>query len=258
MIDHPEPSYLERPGRGRLAYFHSPAHGAGADLPCVLFLGGFRSDMGGSKALYLEESCRARGQGFIRFDYAGHGLSEESFEDGCIGEWRDDARDILDRVAPGPVILVGSSMGGWISLLLLIERAERIKGVVGIAAAPDFTLSIESELQPEQRAEVEAHGIIAVPSAYGEPYIITRKLIEDGRKQCVLNRMHRIGVPLTLIHGKRDADVPWQAAEAIKTHFEGPQTKIIYVEDGEHRLSRPEDLALIAGEVEAISRAAAG
>lgn len=257
MIEHPEPSYLERPGRGRLAYFYSPAQGDGAGLPCVMFLGGFRSDMGGSKALYLEESCRARGQGFVRFDYTGHGLSDARFEDGCIGEWRDDARDILDRVVPGPVVLVGSSMGGWISLLLLLERAERVTGVIGIAAAPDFTLSIESELQPAQRAEVEARGIIAVPSAYGEPYIITRKLIEDGRKQCVLNRTHRIGAPMTLIHGKRDADVPWQAAEAIKTHFEGPQTRILYVEDGEHRLSRPEDLALIAREVEAMSRAVA-
>lgn len=244
-----KPQYLERSGRDRLAYFYTPADERGGHLPCVMFLGGFRSDMSGSKAFYLERSCIERGQAYLRFDYSGHGVSGGRFEDGCIGQWRDDARDMLDQVAQGGVILVGSSMGGWISLLLLLERAERVKGLVGIAAAADFTLSIEKELSPEQRQEVDTQGFIEVPSAYGDPYIITKKLIEDGRKQCLLNRVHRVRAPITLIHGKLDKDVPWQTAEAIKAHFEGPQARILYVEDGEHRLSRPEDLELIAEEV---------
>lgn len=258
MTQDSTPIYLERAGRGRLACVYSPASGVRAGLPAAMFLGGFRSDMGGSKALYLEESCRMRGQQFVRFDYTGHGLSAGRFEEGCIGDWRDDARDVLDQVVQGPVVLVGSSMGGWISLLLLLERTERIRGVVGIAAAPDFTRTIEGAFTPAQRQDIETQGFIEAPSAYGDPYMITRRLIEDGRRQCVLDRTHRVRAPMTLIHGKLDADVPWETAEAIKSRFEGPQTKILYIEDGEHRLSRPEDLALIAAEVEAMSLAVSG
>ncbi|MCB1591840.1 MAG: alpha/beta hydrolase [Alphaproteobacteria bacterium] len=248
------PKILKRDGQDELAYFYSEGNGAGVDLPCVMFLGGFRSDMAGSKALHLEASCRARGQAYLRFDYSGHGLSQGRFEEGCIGQWRDDARDILDMIVKGPVVLVGSSMGGWIALLLLLERAERVAGVVGIAAAPDFTLSIEGELSTAMRNDLEAKGFAAIPSAYGDPYVITKRLIEDGRKQQVLNRTHRIGAPITLVHGKLDADVPWQVAEAIRTRFVGSRMQIIYIEDGEHRLSRPEDLDLIAREVEAVSK----
>lgn len=249
------PSMLKRGERDDLAYVYTQAGECGAHLPTVMFLGGFRSDMSGSKALYLEEDCRARGQAFVRFDYSGHGLSGGRFENGCIGQWRDDARDILDTIVKGPVLLVGSSMGGWISLLLLLERADRVLGFMGIAAAPDFTLSIEAELSEEQRQEVEGKGIILVPSAYGDPYVITRRLLENGREQCVLNRERAVNAPMTLIHGKQDADVPWQTAEAIRQQFKTKKTRIIYVEDGEHRLSRPEDLALIAGEVRALSGA---
>lgn len=246
------PRHLHRPGRDTLAYHYFPAV-EGCRLPCVMFLGGFRSDMSGSKALALEAHCRARGQGFVRFDYSGHGVSEGRFAEGCIGQWFADARDILDQVVPGDVVLVGSSMGGWISLLLLLERPERVKGLVGIAAAPDFTVAIERELSDAQRQEVEEQGFVEVPSAYGPPYVITKKLIVDGRERCVLSREHPIAVPVTLLHGRLDQDVPWQTAEDIARQFQGPQTRIVYVEDGEHRLSRPEDLDLICAEVAAMS-----
>ncbi len=245
------PRHLHRPGRDTLAYHYTPAV-EGCRLPCVMFLGGFRSDMSGSKALALEAHCRARGQGFVRFDYSGHGVSEGRFAEGCIGQWFADARDILDQVVPGDVVLVGSSMGGWISLLLLLERPERVKGLVGIAAAPDFTVAIERELSDAQRQEVEEQGFVEVPSAYGPPYVISRRLIEDGRERCVLSREHPIAVPVTLLHGRLDQDVPWQTAEDIARQFQGPQTRIVYVEDGEHRLSRPEDLDLICAEVAAM------
>ncbi len=247
------PSHLRRPGRNTLAYFLSSPAG-GHDLPCVMFLGGFRSDMSGSKALAIEAHCRARGQGFVRFDYSGHGISEGRFEEGCIGQWFEDARDILDQVVPpGDVLLVGSSMGGWISLLLFLERPERIKGLVGIAAAPDFTISIERALSEAQRQEVEHQGFVEAPSAYGPPYIITKKLIEDGRARCVLNRTHSVNIPITLLHGRLDQDVPWQTAEHITRQFQGPKTRIVYIEDGEHRLSRPEDIDRICAEVAAMS-----
>ncbi len=245
------PRHLHRPGRDTLAYHYSSA-AEGCRLPCVMFLGGFRSDMSGSKALALEAHCRGRGQGFVRFDYSGHGVSEGRFAEGCIGQWFADARDILDQVAPGDVVLVGSSMGGWISLLLLLERSERVKGLVGIAAAPDFTVAIERELSDAQRQEVEDQGFVEVPSAYGPPYVITKKLIADGRERCVLSRVHPIAVPVTLLHGRLDQDVPWQTAEDIARQFQGPQTRIVYVEDGEHRLSRPEDLERICAEVAAM------
>lgn len=249
------PKHLHRPEQDTLAYFFSPA-AAGSVLPCVMFLGGFRSDMSGSKALALEADCKKRGQAFVRFDYSGHGISEGRFEEGCIGQWFADARDILDQVVPpGDVVLVGSSMGGWISLLLLLERKERVKGLVGIAAAPDFTLAIEQALTEAQRLEIEHQGFVEAPSAYGPPYIITKKLIADGRERSVLNRQHKVDVPMTLVHGRLDQDVPWRTAEEIQRKFEGPQTRILYVEDGEHRLSRPEDLALICAEVEAVSEA---
>lgn len=137
-------------------------------------------------------------------------------------------------------------------MLLLLERPERVKGLVGIAAAPDFTVAIERALSDAQRQEVEEQGFVEVPSAYGPPYVISRRLIEDGRERCVLSREHPIAVPVTLLHGRLDQDVPWQTAEDIARQFQGPQTRIVYVEDGEHRLSRPEDLDLICAEVAAM------
>ena len=245
--------YFEREGLDRLAYVQVVPSDEHKDLPTVMFLGGFKSDMSGSKAIFLEEKARERGQGYIRFDYSGHGESGGQFTDGSIGQWKDDALAILDEVVKGDVILVGSSMGGWIALLILLARPERVKGMVGIAAAPDFTLLMEAGLTQEQKDTIAKERFVQIPNDYSdEPYIITGKLLEDGRAQCVLTQEHTVSVPMTLLHGKLDKDVKWETAEAIKKRFKSPQTKIFYVEDGGHRMSREEDLALIDREVQAL------
>ncbi|MCB1784114.1 MAG: alpha/beta hydrolase [Alphaproteobacteria bacterium] len=246
--------YLHGSGHVNLAYVYRVPTGNAANLPAVMFLGGFCSDMSGTKATYLEERCAARGQKFVRFDYSGHGESDGAFADGTIGSWARDAMDILDRVVTGKVVLVGSSMGGWIALRLLLARPDRVAGVVGIAAAPDFTKDIEALMTEAQKKSIAAEGFFEVPNDYGpEPYVFTRHLLEDGRAQCVLGNVHPLSVPLTLVQGKMDMDVPWKKALAIEGAFPGAATKVIFVEDGDHRLSRPEDLALIDREVMAVS-----
>lgn len=247
--------YLNNSRSEKLAYIHYSATEQGEHLPTVMFLGGFKSDMEGTKAIYLQEQCQNRGQEFVRFDYTGHGISEGEFTDGTIGKWAQDATDILDNVVSRDVILVGSSMGGWISLLLLLSRSERIKGVIGIAAAPDFTTDIENQMTEEQRQMVKDIDRLEVPNDYSdEPYIFTRALLEDGKKQSLLNRTHNINAPLTLIQGKQDADVAWEKAIKIQECFKGANTQVIFVDDGDHRLSRPEDLELIDEQVRSMTQ----
>ena len=156
--------YLQREGKPDLAYIYTPPASAGATLPLVMFLGGYRSDMQGTKAEYLEQQCKARGQAYVRFDYSGHGQSQGEFDDGTIGSWLGDATDILDHVASGPVVLVGSSMGGWIALLLAQKRAAMMHALIGIAAAPDFTEDIYCRLNGAQRQELEENGVAYVPN----------------------------------------------------------------------------------------------
>src|SRR3984957_19593812 len=154
--------------------------------PTVIFLPGFRSDMTGDKATALAAFCAEHGQAMLRFDYSGHGASGGSFEDGTIGRWADDALAVIDRLTSGPLVLVGSSMGGWIALLVALARKDRIAGLIGIAAAPDFTEAIWSAMTGEQRAILGRDGVMQRPSQYGEPYPITRALIEDGRRRLLL------------------------------------------------------------------------
>lgn len=240
-------SYFSENRALRLAYVRVAPSAQGRALPAVLFLGGFKSDMMGTKAIYLEEQCAARGQEFVRFDYTGHGLSDGVFVDGTIGSWKKDAQDILDHVVMArEVILVGSSMGGWIALRLLIEHSARVRGVVGIAAAPDFTKDIEARMGQAERDMVEEIGRLDVANDYSdEPYIFTKDLLEDGRMQSVLHERYSISCPLTLIQGKLDEDVPWEKALKIQECFQGPHPHIEFIEDGDHRLSRDQDLALI-------------
>jgi len=219
-------------------------HTAGK-TPGVMFLTGFKSDMQGGKATALEDFCVSRGQAFTRFDYYGHGESSGAFEDGTIGRWADDAVHVLDTVTEGPQILVGSSMGGWIMLLAALRRPERIAGLVGIAAAPDFTRDlIPPALTPDQLAELDAQGYCDIPNCYDdqEPYRIRKSLLDEGDNHLLLNGDIALDVPVRLIHGIEDADVPWQTALKISEHLTSRDVEIQFVKAGDHRLSEPHDL----------------
>jgi pimeloyl-ACP methyl ester carboxylesterase len=213
--------------------------------PGVVFLGGFNSDMTGSKAEDLAAFCAAYGQAFLRFDYSGHGASGGRFEDGTIGRWVADGEAVLDALTEGPQILVGSSMGGWIALLLALRRPERVAGLVGIAAAPDFTARIEATLPPDVRALIDRDGVWHRPSAYGDPYPITRPLLEEGRQHLLLQTPVPITVPVRLLHGQQDPDVPWELSLRTAAALTGQDVEVTLVKDGDHRLSRPQDLLLL-------------
>lgn len=238
-----------------IAYRRLPASGFGSRLPGVIFLGGFKSDMTGSKATALEDFCRARGQAFLRFDYFGHGESEGDFLDGTIGRWRDDALAVLDQLTEGPQILVGSSMGGWLMLLTALARRPRIHGLIGIAAAPDFTEDlIWLELSAADQARLQADGFLSQPSAYADqPYVITRKLIEDGRQHLLLRAPVDLDCPVRLLHGMADPDVPVTVATRLAQRLAGGNVIQHLIKDGDHRLSRPQDLALLFQELAALS-----
>jgi hypothetical protein len=214
--------------------------------PTVVFLPGFRSDMTGDKASALAAYCATRGQAMLRFDYSGHGASGGAFEDGTIGRWAADALAAIDGLSEGPLILVGSSMGGWIALLAARARPERIAGLIGIAAAPDFTeVLMWQAMSFEQRATLMRDGVLHVPSQYGDRYPITRALIEDGRNHLVLNERIALDCPVRLLHGQCDPDVPWAFALGIADQLTSRDVQVILVKDGDHRLSRPQDLELL-------------
>jgi pimeloyl-ACP methyl ester carboxylesterase len=238
--------FLESPGLPRLAYSASPGAGPG-----VVFLGGFGSDMTGTKATALEAAVTARGNAYLRLDYSGHGQSGGRFVDGTIGQWFADALAVFDAVTTGPQVVVGSSMGGWIGLLLARARPDRVKAFVGIAAAPDFTARLMAgELTGAQRETLKREGVLYRPSDYGDPMPITAKLVEDGANHLLLERPIRFHGPARLLHGQRDPDVPWQLALAVAERLESDDVRIAFVKDGDHRLSRPQDLALLIRTVE--------
>ena len=214
--------------------------------PTVVFLPGFLSDMGGTKALELDGFCAARGQAMLRFDYAGHGASGGRFEEGTIGGWTRDTIAILDRLTSDRLVLVGSSMGGWIALLTASARPARIAGLLGIAAAPDFTEALMwNAMTAGERARLLSDGVLYAPSEDGDPYPITRALIEDGRDHLILGGPIAITCPIRLLHGQRDPDVPWETALRIAERVEAEDVRITLVKDGDHRLSRPQDIALL-------------
>ena len=217
--------------------------------PGVIFLGGFKSDMEGTKALHLRDWAQAEGRGFVRFDYSGHGQSGGRFEDGAIGDWAEDAAAVLARTE-GPQVLVGSSMGGWISLLLARAYPERIVGLVTIAAAPDFTEdSMWAGFDADQRRQLETEGQVALPSDYGEPYIITRRLIEEGRKRLVLRDPLRLPFPVRFLQGTADRDVEMAVALRLLEHAEGPDMRLTLVDGADHRFSDGRCLDLIVASV---------
>jgi pimeloyl-ACP methyl ester carboxylesterase len=227
--------------------------------PTVVFLPGFRSDMNGDKATALAAFCAARGQAMLRLDYSGHGASGGRFEDGTIGRWTEDALAIIDRQSDGPLVLVGSSMGGWIALLAALARPERVAALIGIAAAPDFTEALMWEAMTfEERATLMRDGVLHAPSQYGEPYPITRGLIEDGRTHLLLNDPIALDCPVRLLHGQQDPDVPWEMALRIAEQITGKDVQVTLVKDGDHRLSRPQDLALLCRTVTQLLDAGGG
>ncbi len=238
-----------------IAYYATPAP-ASRTMPGVVFLASFASDMSGSKALALEAWCGARGQAFLRFDYRGHGASAGRFEDGCVGDWAADATAALDRLTDGPQILVGSSMGGWIMLLVACARPHRVHGLVGIASAPDFTEDLMwSRMSPDIRQKIEAEGVHYAPSQYSDsPNPITRRLIEDGRRHQVLKGEIPIDAPVRLIHGMADPDVPWRTSQRLAEALRSADVVLSLIKGAGHRLSEPPHLARITAAVADLSQ----
>ncbi len=225
------------------------------ESPGVMFFGGFRSDMTGAKAVVLEAACRAAGRAFIRFDYRGHGESSGRFEDGTVGDWAADAIAVLDTLTTGPQILVGSSMGGWIMLLAALARPDRVHGLVGVASAPDFTEDLVwARLNDDGRRTLQREGVWRQPSAYGDPLPITLSLIAEGRGHLLLRGSIPITAPVRLLHGMRDLEVPWQTSGKLLKAVESEDVQLHLVKDGDHRLSRPQDLQLIEAFVTELAR----
>jgi len=224
------------------------------DEPGVVFLGGFSSDMGGTKAVHLEAWAEKRGRACLRLDYSGHGVSSGKFEEGAIGDWADDAAAVIEAVTDGPQVLVGSSMGGWISLLLARRMPERIRGLVGIATAPDFTEDgFWAGFSTAARETLMEYGRLSVPSEYGEPLVITRRLIEEGRSQLVLRTPLKLPFPTRLLQGDADEDVSRETAIRLFDHAEGPDISLTVVKGADHRFSTPECLAMIERAIEEVS-----
>ncbi|QIE41990.1 alpha/beta hydrolase [Rhodobacteraceae bacterium SC52] len=235
-----DPTFLQTQSGRRIAYVRR--EGAG---PGVVFLGGFASDMTGTKALHLEAWATAHGRAFLRFDYSGHGASSGAFADGCIGDWASDARAAIMSLTEGPQILVGSSMGGWISLLIARLIPEKIAGLVTIAAAPDFTESMWSEFSDAQQAKVREAGQVSLPSDYGAPLPITMKMIDEGRQNLVLNSPLRLPFPVRFLQGTADVEVSVDLARQLLDHAEGGNMRLTLVKGADHRFSTPECLALV-------------
>ncbi len=238
----------------RLAYRRS----AGRE-PGIVFFGGFRSHMEGEKAQSVHAHAQHRQHACLRFDYSGHGRSGGRFEDGTIGGWADEAVLVIDALTTGPQILVGSSLGGWIALLAALARPERIAGILTVALAADFTVHLHEVLFDEtQRETLVRARRVTVPDCYGdEPYVITRRLIEEAAPHLLLDKPRiPISTPVRLIHGKQDADVPWQTSERVRALLDSNDVHLTFIEDGDHRLSRPSDIELILRQLDDLIHAA--
>lgn len=243
------PSYFTRPDGLRLAYRQRPGGG-----PALLFLPGYMSDMEGGKAIALDHWAASHGRAMLRMDYAGCGASDGRFEDGTLGGWRDDVLLLLDHLIEGPVILVGSSMGGWLALLVALARPDRVRAIVGVAAAPDFT---EWGFTDADKALLATEGRIVEPTPYGDqPYVTTRAFWESGQSLRLLEREIAIDCPIRLLHGQADDDVPWPIAPRLTAALRSSDVQTLLVKDGDHRLSRDADIALLIRTVASLADAA--
>jgi pimeloyl-ACP methyl ester carboxylesterase len=233
--------FIETAQGRRLAYHRTEGKG-----PWVVFLGGLKSDMEGTKAVFLEEWARREGRAFLRFDYSGHGESSGTFEEGCIGDWAEDTLAAVEALTEGPIVPVGSSMGGWQALLLCRARPERVAGLVTIAAAPDFTEdSYWAGFSADQKAQLEAEGRVELPSDYMEPYVITKRMIEDGRARLVLRQPLDLPFPVRFLQGTADTAVKTEVAIRLLEHASGPDMQLRLVKDADHRFSDERCLGLI-------------
>ena len=245
-------AFLNAKSGRRLAYHRTEGRG-----PCVVFLGGLKSDMMGTKAVFLEDWAKREGRAVLRFDYSGHGESSGAFTEGCIGDWAEDTLAAVEALTEGPILPVGSSMGGWQSLLLVRALPARIAGLVTIAAAPDFTedgyWASFTEAQKKTLAET---GQVELPSDYMEPYIITRRMIEDGRKQLVLRDPLHLPFPTRFLQGTADTAVSVATAVRLLEHAQGPDMQLQLVKDADHRFSDDRCLELLIQAVEEVSATA--
>ena len=233
-----EPKFLDRPGGHRLAYVKHDGGGPG-----FVWLGGFKSDMEGSKALALDAWAREENRPYVRFDYFAHGKSSGDWREGTISRYREDALAVIDALTEGPQVLVGSSMGAWIAILAALARPERVKALLLIAPAPDFTETLMWETFPlHVREAIETEGEWSQPSDYGEPYVLTRELFEDGRKHLVMDGGIGFDGPVRILQGWRDADVPWTHAARLVELFRSADVQFRLKKAGDHRLSEPDDL----------------
>ncbi len=254
--DAPHPQVLaqfldcgEAVARRRIAFMRRDARAHGTALPGLVWLCGFKSDMTSTKATALDQWAAAQGRSFLRFDYSGHGQSDGRFEDCTIGDWLAESLAVIRAQSTGPQILVGSSMGGWLALLCARALAEageanRLHGLVLIAPAVDFTEKLIYErLSPEALQQIESNGVFLRPSAYSpDPYPITKQLIAEGRQHLLFGKEIRTHCPVHILQGMRDEDVPWQHATMLVEHLAGDPVVLSLIKDGDHRLSRPEDL----------------
>ncbi len=233
-----EPKILARETGASIAY-----HKLEGKSPGIVFMNGFMSDMNGSKALALEDLCRERGHAFLRFDYQGHGASSGDFTEGTIGLWAEDALATFDALTVGPQVLVGSSMGGWLILLTALARPQRVTGLVGIAAAPDFTEDLlPQSLTDEHLNMLESDGIAIIPSDDEAPYTITKLLLDEGANHTLLREEIALDCPVQLLHGLEDTSVPWERSLTLQDRLRSEDVDVTLIKGGDHRLSRDHDL----------------
>lgn len=234
--------YADRGDGVNIAYRFRAGNG-----PTIVFLPGYLSDMEGTKAIALDEWAGAHGRAMLRLDYSGCGASEGPFEDGTLERWRDDVLRLIDSIVEGQVVLVGSSMGGWLMLLVALARPDRVAGLVGIAAAPDFT---NWGFTDEEKARIKAEGRVEEPSEYDEaPYVTTLRFWESGERNRVLGGEIALDMPVRLLHGHDDNDVPWPLSPKLANTLRSADVRTVLVKNGDHRLSRPEDIGLLLATV---------